>query len=184
MANEHHYLRRAIIASFASVVLTFISWLGAVYVTLGAEVAKRMDYEPILSNFGKRIKIAFAADCVAWFAMTWGAQGLWTRFCEEVQERGGMRQWVKPLRQAATLYDSTLCALPFSYCVVRGTVMLFNSGRMPESDFGFIAAMAVGLAACALMICGVFAVAVRFWPDSWVPRGNSDNSNVTTLDIR
>jgi hypothetical protein len=54
------------------------------YVTLGAEVAKRMDYEPILSNFGKRVEIAFAADCVAWFAMTWGTQGLWTQFRKDV----------------------------------------------------------------------------------------------------
>jgi hypothetical protein len=184
MADEHHYLRRTIIASFASVVLTFISWVGAVYVTLGAEVAGRMDYEPILSNFGKRIKVAFAADCVAWFAMTWGTQGLWAQFRKDVREHSGKRQWVNPLRNVATLYNSTLCALPFSYYVVRGMVMLPNSGRMPKSDFWFIAAMAVGLAACALAICGLFAVAIRFWPDSWVPRGNSDNSKVTTLNLR
>jgi hypothetical protein len=54
MANEHNYLGRTIIASFASVVLTFISWVGAVYVPLGVEVAERMDYEPILSNFGNK----------------------------------------------------------------------------------------------------------------------------------
>lgn len=130
MANEHNYLSRTIIASFASVVLTFISWVGALYVTLGVEVAGRMDYEPILSNFGKRIKIAFAVDCVAWFAMTWGTQGLWTQFRKDLR------------------------------------------------------AMAMGLAACALAICGLFAVAVRFWPDAWVPKHDSDNSKVTTLNLR
>jgi hypothetical protein len=184
MANEHNYLSRTIIASFASVVLTFISWIGAVYVTLGVEIARRTGYQPILSNFGKTIEIAFAADCVAWFAMTWGTQSLWTQFRKDVREHSGKRRWVSPLRNVATLYNSTLCALPFSYYVVRGTVMLFNRGRMPKSDFWFIVAMAMGLAACALTICGLSAVAVRLWPDSWVPSDNSDNSKITTLNLR
>jgi hypothetical protein len=95
MANEHSYLSRTILASFASVVLTFISWVGAVYVTLGVEVARRMDCEQILSNFGKRIKIAFAADCVAWVAMTWGTQGLGTQFRKDVREQGCTGTWWK-----------------------------------------------------------------------------------------
>jgi hypothetical protein len=184
MANEHNYLSRTIIASVGSVVLTFISWVGAVYVTLGVEVARRMDYEPILSNFGERIKIAFAADCVVWFAMTWGTRGLWTQFRKDVREHSGKRQWVNPLRDAATLCNSTLCALPLSYYLVRGMVMLFDNGRMPKSDFWFIVAMAMGLAACALVICGLFAVAVRCWPDSWLPSDKSDNSRITTLNLR
>jgi hypothetical protein len=51
----------------------------------------------------------------------------------------------------------------FRYPVV-GAVLVFNRGRLPESNFLFVAMVVMSVALCSAIIRGLFFLALRLWP--------------------
>jgi len=109
------------------------------------------------------IEIASVVDFVTWFAALWGFQNLWAHLHTEVSEHGIVKHWTNPFRRASTLINATLCAFPFSYYAVLCEKLL-TRGRMPEAVLSLMEAIAPSLAMCALVVCVLYASAVRFWP--------------------
>jgi hypothetical protein len=58
--------------------------------------------------------------------------------------------------------------------------MLLNRGYMPESTLSLTPALALSLVVCAASICGLFAIAVRFWPRPTAPTDHSGNDGLAT----
>ena len=65
---------------------------------------------------------------------------------------------------------------------ISAGVVLFNQRRLPNSTSVFIGAILASSVACVAAIVGLFAVAVRFWPTSWLLKGDS-NHHFTALDL-
>jgi len=175
---------RAVTTGILSALMTPISWGVTLFATPGSYMARLLVPEGSEWISNESIETAAAIDFAIWFTFLWGLRGLWVQFCEAVRERGVVKQWVSPLRHTAVPVNAVLCALPLSYYVVFSIAVLFNKRMLPDSTSMFVGAILVSLVASVAAIIGLFTVTVRFWPESWVPRGSSDNSKVTTLNLR
>ena len=111
-----------------------------------------------------------------------GRRGLWIQFRERVTERNALKQRVCPLRNSAIPVSAVLCATPLSFYSLLGVMIVANNGTMPDGAISWIAELTVSLSSCALIICGLFALATRFWPTSWLPK-NHDDGHLTKLDL-
>jgi len=173
---------RVIATGVLSALVVPISWALTLFVTPGGYFAQFMVPQTSDWVLNQRIETAAAFDFALWFVFFWGLLGLWKQFREEVRKRGAAKRWVNPMRCARTPLNAVLCAFPFPFYVVFGVMVITNKGRMPDSAFLFVDGILISLVLCALLFCGLFAVAVRFWPASWLPKGG-DHGNVTTLDL-
>jgi hypothetical protein len=172
---------RVVATSVLSALMVGVSWSLTLFSSAGVFLAHFLlpDRSSWVSDEG--FVTTAVIDFVLWFAFFWGAQGLWIQFRDRVRERSALKQGIRPLRHAAPAVSAVLCGIPLSFYLLLGRAIVANR-RMPDSAVSWIAELTVSLAACAVTIFGLFAIAVRFWPASWLPK-NRDDGHLTTLDL-
>jgi hypothetical protein len=161
---------RIFVLSMLSVVLVPVYWLTTQFVTPGVVIANRIvASQPEKGGLGyleEGLTIGLVVDFAVWFAALWAGLNLWTEFIGELQEQGATRHCMNPLQHTRSLVQAALCALPLSFYSVIGVAKIFNRKRLIESWLGFLSTVSLSLALCTAGICGLFVIAVRFWPRS------------------
>jgi hypothetical protein len=115
IVTQGNPLVRRLVAAVLATVLVPISWSLAQLGTPGFLLAHKV-FEaepPSLGHLNTDIEVAAAVDFAIWFAALWGAQDLWLRLREELEERDSAVRSNRP-RDPAILVGSTLVALPSS----------------------------------------------------------------------
>ena len=157
---------RIFVLSMISTVLVPIYWLTAQFLTPGAVIANRIvASQPErggLEDVSEGINIALLVDFAVWFAALWAGLNLWTEFTRELQEQGAGKRWINPLRQTRSVVEAALCALPLSFYLV--VVARISKGAKIPSRIWFLSTISLSLTLCTAGICGLFVIAVRFWP--------------------
>lgn len=174
---------RVVTTGILSALIVPVLWGLTAFGTAGVYIARLA--VPVGSEWVSSLvfETAAAMDFALSFMALWGVRGLWVQFKDEVRKRGTAKWRPSHLGQTAVPLNAVLCALLPSFYVVLGTAVLFNNGRLPHSMPLFVGGILVSLLACTAAIVGLFTVAVRFWPASWVPI-DSDTSKFTTLNLR
>ena len=167
---------RAIVLGGLSALLVPISWTLTLFVTFGfAVVHFWLSTQPssFLGHLNEGVAIAGAVDFAVWFGALWSAHGLWIRLRREMREPNTTRNYSSPLLNAGTLVRAMLLAIPFSYYVLLGAMVLWNHSRLPEPAGLFAIAMVLSVAICGGAISGAYALVVKRARDSAARRKNS-----------
>jgi hypothetical protein len=163
---------RAVITGLLSLLLVPVSWailLSVTIVTPGFAVAHWViSAQPAsyLGHLGEGLEIAAIVDFVVWFGLLWGVQNLWTQLGEERQASGITRHWPNPLRRSGVWGGALLCAVPLSYYSVLAAAISVKLNTLRRPELFLVVSLTLGFAVCFTAICGLYAVAVRYWPKS------------------
>jgi hypothetical protein len=152
-----------------SLMLVPFLWAFAEFVTPGFGVARLVlpaEAQSFLGNLGPGLRTAAIVDFAVWFGTIWGGRELWTRFREERRARGSVGHWPNLLRSPGVSVGAMLFAVPWSYYVVVAAAVLFNHGRLVDWAPMVVGFFLSSFAACFLVVCGLYALAVRYWPRS------------------
>jgi hypothetical protein len=119
-----------------------------------------------LGYLGEGFEIAAIVDFVVWFGLLWGVQNLWTQLGEERQAGGITRHWLNPLRKPAVWGGALLCAVPLSYYAVLAAAISVKLNTLRRPELFLVVSLTLNFALCFAAICGLYAVAARYWPKS------------------
>jgi hypothetical protein len=119
-----------------------------------------------LGYLGEGLEIAGIIDFVVWFGLLWRVQNLWTQLGEERQATGITRHWPNPLRTSGVWVSAPLCAVPLSYYAVLAAVISVELNTLGRPELFLVVSLTLSFAVCFTAICGLYARAVRYWPQS------------------
>jgi hypothetical protein len=163
---------RAIMTGLLSLLLVPVSW--AIFLSItpfatpGFTVAHWVATRPpsFVGDLNATFEIAAIVDFAVWFGLVWGVQNLCTQLGEERQASGITRHWRDPLRGPGVWFGALLCAIPLSYYAVLGVAVLVKLNTLRRPELFLVVSLTLSFAVCFAAICGLYAVAARYWPKS------------------
>ena len=156
---------RAIVLGVVSALLVPISWALTLFVTPGSAVVHFwLSTQPssFLGHLNEGVAIAAAVDFAVWFGSLWGAYGLWIRLRSEMRDPNTTGNSCSPSSlNVGTLGRVTLFAVPFSYYLLLGGMVLWNHSRLPEPAALFLVAMVLSVVICGVAVTGVYTLVLK-----------------------